>query len=105
MINVATLGCLATRNCCNYFDFKFVKHVLYAPKLSLIAVSGDPFKYSESALKNLDPFQCNIVSRDLKKTFWNDVERTRPDLLLVDFAEEVYDLIAAHEEKSFITNS
>jgi hypothetical protein len=69
MINVATLGCSATRNCCNYFDSKFVKNILYAPKMSLIAVSGDPIKYSDSALNNLDPFQRGIVSRDLKKTF------------------------------------
>jgi serine O-acetyltransferase len=105
MINFATLGCLATRNCRNYFDSKFVRNNLYAPKISLIALSGDPIKYSESALNNLDPFQRGIVSRDLKKTFWNEVERTRPDLLLIDFAEEVYDLIAAHGEKSFVTNS
>jgi serine O-acetyltransferase len=106
MINVAILGCLATRNCRNYFDSKFVKEILYAPKMSLIAVSGDPIKYSESALeKNLDPFQRGIVSRDLNKTFWNEVERGRPDFLLIDFAEEVYDLVAGHEEKSFVTNS
>jgi serine O-acetyltransferase len=105
MINVATLGCLATRNCCNYFDSKFVKNILYAPKISLIAISGDPIKYSESALNNLDPFQRGVVSRDLNKTFWNEVKRTSPNLLLIDFAEEVYDLFAAHGEKSFVTNS
>lgn len=105
MINVATLGCLATRNCCNYFDSKFVKQILYAPKISLIAISGDPIKYSESALNNLDPFQRGVVSRDLNKTFWNEVKRTSPNLLLIDFAEEVYDLFAAHGEKSFVTNS
>jgi serine O-acetyltransferase len=105
MINIATLGCLATRNCCNYFDTKFVKHILYAPKMSLIAVSGEPIKYSESAIKNLDPFQRGVVSRDLNKTFWDEVKRTRPDLLLIDFAEEVYDLIALNGERSFVTNS
>jgi serine O-acetyltransferase len=105
MMNVATLGCLATRNCCNYFDSIFVKSVFYAPKISLIALSGDPFTYSETALNSLDPFRRDILSRDLKKTFWHDLERVHPDLLLIDFAEEVYDLIASQEEKSFVTNS
>lgn len=105
MINVATLGCLATRNCCDYFDFTFIKNIIYAPRISLIALSSDPCTYSESALAHLDASQRDIISRDLKKTFWNDIERLRPDLLLIDFAEEVYDLIATHEEKTFVTNS
>lgn len=105
MINVATLGCLATRNCCNYFDSKFVKNILYAPKISLIAISGDPIKYSERSLEDLTSFQRSIVARDLNKTFSNEIIRARPDLLLIDFAEEVYDLVAVHEEKCFITNS
>jgi serine O-acetyltransferase len=105
MINVATLGCLVTRNCCNYFDRRFVKDVFYAPKLSLIAIAGDPVKYSESALEGLNLFQRSIVIRDLNKTFWNEIEKIRPDLLLIDFAEEIFDLIPAHEETSFITNS
>jgi hypothetical protein len=69
MINVATLGCSATRNCCNYFDTTFVKDIFYAPKISLIALSGDPFTYSENALESLDPFRRDIVSRDLRKPF------------------------------------
>jgi len=105
MINVATLGCLATRNCCNYFDSKFVRDVLYAPKLSLVAVSGDPFKYSESVLRNLDSFRRRIVSRDLNKTFWNEIEKSKPDLLLIDFAQEAFGLVSKREEKSLITNS
>ncbi len=105
MINVATRGCLATRNCCNYFDPKFVRQVLYALKLSLIAIAGDPVKYSASALESLNPLQRDIVLRDLNKTFWNEVERTRPELLLIDFVEEIFGLVSAHEGPSFITDS
>ena len=105
MINVATLGCIATRNCCNYFDPKFVKHVLYAPKLSLIATSGNPIACSQGALEHLNSFQRGVVSRDLNKTFWNEVEHTKPDLLLVDLAEEAYGLVSMNEERCFITNS
>jgi hypothetical protein len=53
----------------------------------------------------LDPFRRDILSRDIKKTFWRDIEKARPDLLLIDFAEEVYDLLTTHEERSFVTNS
>lgn len=105
MINIATLGCWATRNCCNYFDSTCVRHVIHAPRISLIALSGDSFKYSENVLEILDSSQREIVSRDLKKTFWNDIARTKPNLLLVDFAEEVYDLIATNDGRSFLTNS
>ena len=105
MINIAMLGCSVTRDCYNYFDPKFLKRTLYAPKLSLIALSGDPFKHSESTLNNLDPFRRDILSRDIKKTFWRDIERARPDILLIDFAEEIYELLTTHEEMSFVTNS
>lgn len=105
MINVAMLGCSATRDCYNYFDPTFIKRTLYVPKISLIALSGDPFKYSENTLNSLDPFRRDILSRDIKKTFWRDIEKARPDLLLIDFAEEVYDLLTTHEERSFVTNS
>lgn len=105
MINVATRGCLATRNCCNYFDPKFVRQVLNALKLSLIAIAGDPVKYSANALESFSPFQRDIVSRDLDKTFWDEVERARPDLLLIDFAEEIFGLVSAHEGTSFLTDS
>ena len=78
---------------------------MHAPRLSLVALSGDSFKYSCNVLDHLDPSHRDIVSRDLDKTFWNDIARTKPDLLLVDFAEEVYDLISANEGRSFLTNS
>mgnify|MGYP001306966432 FL=1 len=71
----------------------------------MIALSGDSFKYSGNVLELLDPFHRDIVSRDLNKTFWDDIARTKPDLLLVDFAEEVYDLIPTNEGRSFLTNS
>jgi serine O-acetyltransferase len=105
MIHIATLGCLATRNSCNYFDATFVRSNLYAPKISLIALFGNPVDHFELALNNLDPFRRDIVSRDLKKTFWQEIQSKKPDILLVDFAEEVYDLLATHDGKSYITNS
>jgi len=68
-------------------------------------MSGDPVRYSESALENLDPFRRGIVSRDLNKTFWNEIENAKPDFLLIDFAEEQFGLVSPHEGKSLITNS
>lgn len=78
---------------------------MHASRISLISLSGDSFTYSGKVLESLDSSQRDIVSRDLNKTFWNDIERTKPDLLLIDFAEEVYDLIETNEGRSFLTNS
>jgi serine O-acetyltransferase len=45
------------------------------------------------------------VSRDLNKTFWNEVERTKPALLFIDLVEEIFGLVSGHDEKYIVTNS
>ncbi len=93
MLRIAVLGGGVSKKVADLFDRKAARLVLYAPKISLASLAckrsegAPPAKLGECP----DGFVKQIVERDVNKTFFDELEESQADLVLVDFADEIFD--------------
>lgn len=88
MLKIAILGSVVLKNATDFLDQKSAATVLYAPKLSLAVMLDNvvPIVPNNLFPSNLDGFTRKLITSDIRKSFFTDIEKTRPnrDQLKVD---------------------
>lgn len=107
MLKIAILGSVVLKKATDFLDRKSTATVLYAPKLSLAAIPDNvvPIVPNNLFPSNLDGFTRKLLTRDVQKSFFTEIEKTRPDVLLIDFIDEIFDLFFNQITGAVITKS
>lgn len=77
--------------------------ITYFARTSFISQMSEPINIEESAIKLNSPFQRNMVIQDFRKNFFSRVENENPDVIILDFIDERFDLLKLGE--SYVTKS
>jgi len=77
--------------------------ITYYARTSLASVMSRPLDVSEADIHLDSPFQRRMILQDCRKTFWRDLVEVRPDVLILDFIDERFDLISVGD--SIVTRS
>lgn len=106
-MRIAILGSIVLKKATDFLDRKFASAVLYAPKLSLAAIPEHVAPLETNCLfpSTLDEFTRTLLNRDINKTFIEETQRINPDVLLIDFIDEVFDLLVNQITGTVITKS
>lgn len=106
-LRVAILGSFALKRATDFFDRKAVSMSLYVPKISLGSVSGKPVAIPADSFfpTALDGFTKSLVARDINKSFFSELENKQPNVLIVDFLDEVFDYFLHRPSGTTVTNS
>lgn len=89
-LKVAIIGSCVTRDA-----FKDIKNIeiLYVARTSFISLASKPFDISEDEIPIEGNFERRMVLWDLNKQFLTKLSEFKPDVIILDFIDERFDLI------------
>ncbi|MBX3671205.1 MAG: heparinase II/III family protein [Rhodocyclaceae bacterium] len=90
-MKIAILGSCVTRDMVQYLP-KDVTLTLYAARSSLASLVAEPVHVDENAIQGEHAFNRRAVYWDMMKLFWDKLALAKPDVLVVDFIDERFDL-------------
>lgn len=91
-MRVAILGSCVTRDAVAHFP-SGLDLVLYAARTSFLSLTAPPVDVDESAINIASAFARRIVYWDLSKSFWSELERAKPDAVIIDLIDERFNLL------------
>lgn len=91
-MKIAILGSCVTRDMVQFLS-KDVALVLYVARTSLASLVAQPVEVDERSIQCEPAFNRRVVYWDMTKLFWEEIEKARPDVLVVDFIDERFDLL------------
>lgn len=106
-MRIAIIGSYVIKSACNLLDREIVQVSLYAPRISMASFSDwcPSVTAEEIADCKLDSFAQSVVSRDINKSIFSEIELSKPDVVMVDFLDDHFDYIVHRETRSVITRS
>lgn len=102
MSRVSIFGSCITRDVFRLFPDE--AHIAsYHSRSSLISVMSPPLEIGEAGIAWPSNFARKVVLADFRKTFFDDLEASAPDFLIIDLMSERFDLVRAHA--TYVTRS
>ena len=102
MDNVFILGSCVTRDIFRVVK-KEDKPITYYARTSFISQMSPPLELHENQIHLNSQFQRRMVIQDFRKTFLEEIKTKKPDVLIIDFIDERFDLL--QHGQSYVTKS
>ncbi|MPS77570.1 MAG: hypothetical protein E2591_05740 [Achromobacter sp.] len=91
-MKVAILGSCVTRDMVEHLP-PHVNLVLYFARTSLISLVAEGVPVELDQIQGDREFNRKVVQWDMTKVFWEKLEESKPDVLILDFIDERFDLL------------
>ena len=107
MHNISILGSTIGKKSIAFIDSNDLQVSVYAPKTSIASLFSNPVKFTNKSLfnKSINSFNKSILVRDLKGDFFKEISKKDTSVLIVDFYDEIYDLISLDSKNICVTKS
>ena len=107
MHNVSILGSIIGKKSISFIDSSELEISVYAPKTSIASLFSNPVKFTNKKLfsNSINSFNKSTIVRDLKGDFVKEITKNNSSVLIVDFYDEIFNLISLDSEEICITKS
>ncbi|MBT4920631.1 MAG: hypothetical protein HON10_04485, partial [Euryarchaeota archaeon] len=107
MHNISILGSTIGKKAISFINSNEVQVSVYAPKTSIASLFSNPVKFTNKSLfnKSTNSFNKSILVRDFKGDFFKEISKKESSVLIVDFYDEIYDLISSDSKDICVTKS
>ena len=107
MHKISILGSTIGKKSISFIDSNDLQVSVYAPKTSIASLFSKPVKFTNNSLfnKSINSFNKSILVRDLKGDFFKEISKKDTSVLIVDFYDEIYNLISLDSEDICVTKS
>ncbi|MGE4373372.1 MAG: DUF6270 domain-containing protein [Xanthobacter sp.] len=106
MKRMALLGSVFLKEISAGINSTVLRSTIYAPKHSAAAFMTDLYSIDPGQIeKNIPLFTRNIIQRDLHKTLMQEIRSDRPDVIIVDFLDDMAPLFVSPNDETVVTGS